>query len=84
MDIDDIIKKKFKDLDKFLTDEMYKTAGNDLIKIMIRVLGKEYARDWYFSKATGLNYERPYDYCRQGKQKEVEKLLGRIEDSVVS
>jgi hypothetical protein len=82
MDIDDIIKTKFKGLDKFLTEEMYQTAGKELVDKMIEVLETKDVRGWYYSETRGLNYERPYDYCRKGKQKEVKKLLGRIEHGI--
>lgn len=85
MDTDDFLKTEGYKLDKFLTGEMYRTAGKDLVDIIIKVLeSKEKARHWFYSKITGLNYERPYDYCRKGKQKEIETLLGRIEHGVFS
>ncbi len=84
MNIDDILKQeKFKELDLFLTEEMQKVAGKDLVKKMISVWeSKEIARNWFYNNAIALGGKRPYDYCKEGKTKEVEDLLGRIEYGV--
>ncbi|MBI5065976.1 DUF2384 domain-containing protein [Candidatus Woesearchaeota archaeon] len=84
MDIEDLLaQEKFKELDKFLNEEMINYAGKDLIEKMTKVWGnKEVARKWFYSNALALGNERPYDYCKKGKQKEVNDLLGRIEYGV--
>lgn len=77
MQINDILKQeKFKDLNLFLTKEMYDCAKGDLVRKMIDVLDNETnAREWFYSPAKGLGGKRPYDYCKQGKNSEVEDLI---------
>ncbi|MBI4919197.1 DUF2384 domain-containing protein [archaeon] len=86
MNIDDILKQeKFKELDVFLNEEMIKLAGQDLVKKMTSIWGSEKAaRDWFYSSALGLGDKRPYDYCKEGKKKDVEALLGRIAYDIYS
>lgn len=81
MNIDDILKKeRFRDLDLFLNKEMYKTAGKKLVGKMIEIFGTEIiARDWFYSPSTVFENKRAYDFCKDGKIPEVEKVLGRIE-----
>ncbi len=59
MDIDDILKRKrFKSLDKYLTEEMHATAGELLVSKMIDVFESEArARDWFYSKLMPLNFK---------------------------
>ncbi len=77
MDIDDFLKlEKFKDLDKFLTEEMYRIAGKDMVDEVIDCVGSEdLAKQWFYSKNSELNNERPYDYWLDGKQKEIEEMI---------
>lgn len=77
MNIDDFLKRKqFLDLDEYLTSEMERTAGEDLISQMIIFLKtKEKARDFYFSNNRALGGVRPYDVCREGKQDVVRTIL---------
>lgn len=81
MNITDILERKeFKELDNFLNDEMGKYAGEKVIDKMTEVFGnRTIARDWFYSNALALGDKRPYDYCKEGKKKDVEDLLGRIE-----
>jgi len=80
MQINDILKQeKFKDLNSFLTKEMYDCAGDNLVRKMIDVLDNEInAREWFYSHVRGLGGERPYDYCKKGKNSEVEDLIMRL------
>ncbi|PIN80860.1 hypothetical protein COV11_03170 [Candidatus Woesearchaeota archaeon CG10_big_fil_rev_8_21_14_0_10_30_7] len=86
MYIDDLLKQdKFKELDTFLSEEMHKYAGNDLVKQMLKIWESEAsARNWFYSKIIALGNKRPYDFCKEGKIKEVSNLLGRIEHGVYS
>ncbi|MDP3966063.1 MAG: MbcA/ParS/Xre antitoxin family protein [archaeon] len=78
MKIEDILKEeRFKELDLFLTEEMKKFAGNDLIQKMKEVIGEEDARNWFYSPYLGG--KRPYDYCKEGNTSEVRDILSRIE-----
>lgn len=81
MNIDDILKRKqFKVLDEYLTSEMSRTAGDDLVSQIEDTFGTaENARDWYFSKIASLGGERPYDVCKRGDKKLVEDILVRID-----
>ncbi len=86
MEIDDILKKeRFKELDSFLTEEMHRYAGDDLVKKMKDALGAgNSARSWFYSPLISLGGKRPYDYCKNGNLSEIEDLLGRIEHGVYS
>lgn len=86
MRIDDLLKtKQFKELDLFLTKEMVKYAGIELFQKMIEVLENETsAKNWFYSPLSSLDGKRPYDYCKEGKLSEVEKVLGRFEHGVYS
>ena len=86
MDIEDLLNtQKGKEFSKYLTDEMYRTAGGTLVKKMTRVIGSEtYAKSWYYTGLIALNGQRPYDFCKSGRNSEIEDLLGRIEHSVLS
>ena len=87
MNIDDILKQKqFKPLDKYLTKEMYKTAGQDLVSRIRDVLEttEKGARDWFYSEIIALGGKRPYDFCKEGNYQEIENLLGRMEYGVYS
>ncbi len=84
MNINDILKQeRFKELDLFLTQEMYHYAGDGLVKKMIDLLETEdSARDWFYSSLKSLGGKRPYDYCKKGDISEVENLIGRIAHGV--
>ena len=86
MNIDDFLKrKKFRNLDEYLTDEMHKRAGDDLVSQMIDVFEtKEDARNWFYSPLIALGGKRPYDLCKEGNIQEVENELGRIEHGIYS
>ncbi len=71
---------KNRDLEK----EMYNVAGKDLVERMIEVLGKENYLEWFYSPNTVLNNKKPYDFCKEGKQSEVDDLIGRLEHGVFS
>jgi len=87
MNINDILTEKFGidfgEVDKYLTEEMYSTAGEKLVEEMERVLGNEdKAKDWYFSEIPGLEYKRPYDHCKEDSKKgrrKIRETLARIE-----
>lgn len=86
MEIDDILKEeKFKELDSFLTEEMQRYAGDNLINKMKSTMGTENrARNWFYSPLVSLKGKRPYDYCKNGNLSEVEYMLGRMECGVYS
>tara|TARA_Y100000310_G_scaffold345695_1_gene468433 strand:+ start:15700 stop:15960 length:261 start_codon:yes stop_codon:yes gene_type:complete len=86
MKIDDLLGlEQFKELDLFLTQEMHRLAGDDLVERMTNVLeNEENARDWFYSPIKSLDDKRPYDYCKDGKISEVENVLNRIEHGVYS
>lgn len=86
MEIDDILKgERFRELDSFLTEEMHRYAGDDLVKKMNEVMGTENrARNWFYSPLVHLGGERPYDYCKNGNLSEIEEMLGRIESGIYS
>ena len=87
MDIDDFLKlKKFQVLDEYLTSEMNRTAGDDLVSRMMDVLEttEKGARDWFYSEIIALGGKRPYDFCKEGNYQEIENLLGRMEYGVYS
>ncbi len=87
MNIDDFLKRKqFQVLDEYLTSEMNRTAGEDLVSRMKDVFEarEEEVRDWYFSNIGALGGKRPYDVCKEGNSQEVEKILSRIEHGVYS
>jgi len=84
MNIDDFLKRKqFQVLDEYLTSEMSRTAGDDLVSRMIGCFETpEKARDWYYSPSWALGGERPYDICKRGDGNLVRDELGRIEYGV--
>ena len=86
MDIGDILKsERFGALDKYLTDEMNATAGENLISMMRSVLGsEEKIRNWYFSEHMALGGKRPYDLCKEGNREKVEDELNCIEYGIFS
>lgn len=86
MNIDDFLKRKqFRYLNEFLTDEMHRKAGDDLVSQMIGVFKtKEKARNWFYSPLLALGSKRPYDLCKEGNRQEVEEVLGRIEYGIYS
>jgi len=80
MRIEDMLgQKRFKKLDVHLTQEMYRLAGDDLVKKMIDVWKTENdARNWFYSPLQILEGKRPYDYCKNDNISEVENILGEI------
>ena len=80
MDIDDILlDPKFKELDSFLTKEMYKLSDVYLLDNMYDVFGGQVnARNWFYSKSKQFNHKRPYDLCKEGRIEEVKDEIGRI------
>ncbi len=84
MDIEDILKEKFnidfKKVDEFLIQEMNIYAGKFLVKRIEEVFkNKQKSKQWYFSKIRSLGDKRPYDLCKEGEHKKVEKILKSIE-----
>ncbi len=84
MDIDDILEEKFnidfKKVDEILKQEMEIYAGKFLIKRIEKVFGdKQKSKQWYFSKIRSLGNKRPYDLCKEGEHKKIEKILTTIE-----
>ena len=86
MNIDDFLKQKqFQILDEYLTSEMNRTAGEDLVSQIIDFFETpEKARDWYFSSNRALGGERPYDICKRGDGNVVLDELGRIDHGIYS
>lgn len=87
MNIDDFLQQEsFKCLDEHLTKEMYNSAGKNLVSRIIEVLEvtEVEARDWFYSSRIALGGKRPYDLCKEGNSREVEKILSRIEHGVYS
>lgn len=83
MNINDLLKEKAPNLDSFLTEEMYKLAGDHLMSKMMDFWETEQnSREWFYSNQRSLGNKRPYDYCLQGKKQEVEDFLGRLEHGV--
>ena len=67
----------------FLTKEMHKYAGTDLVKKMNNVFGNEGgARNWFYSPLVSLGNKRPYDYCKKGNLFKIGELLGCMEYGV--
>ncbi|MBN2880678.1 DUF2384 domain-containing protein [Candidatus Woesearchaeota archaeon] len=81
MNIDDILERKeFSGLDRFLTNEMKKSAGLDLLNRMNYVFGsRKSTRDWFYSNIPSLGGARPYDLCKSGKQLDVYEVLEKLE-----
>ena len=85
MDIDDILKQpRFKDLDNFLTEEMDRVAGKELVARIGEIFEKENVRDWFYSSIPAFGGSRPYDYCKNGEHEKVKDVLGRIEWGIYS
>jgi uncharacterized protein (DUF2384 family) len=64
-------------------DEILKVAGEDLIKKAVELLGdKTSCERWFNSKVRGLGDKTPYEFCHQGKIKDVSNLIGRLEHGV--
>ena len=84
MDIDDLLlDPKFKELDSFLSKEMYRLSDTELIEEMRSVFDDEvYFRNWFYSNIHSMDNKRPYDLCKEGKLEEVKDVLGRIKYSV--
>ncbi|MBT3690996.1 DUF2384 domain-containing protein [Candidatus Woesearchaeota archaeon] len=86
MDINDILRKEeFRELENFLNREMHTLAGDFLMGRMLEVFNSGLVvRNWFYSKLPALDYDRPYDYCKDGRGREVEEVLGRIEHGIYS
>jgi len=87
MNIDDILSEKFgvdfEKVNKYLTKEMYSTAGEELVEYMEDVFeDREKAKNWYFSRIPALGYKRPYDFCKEGKNQEIKYELNRIDRGI--
>ena len=84
--VDFIKQKKCKPLNKYLTQKMYNSAGEDLLSHMLDVFDtvEENALNWFYSPLIALGGKRPYDICKEGNFQEVEKILSRIEYGVYS
>ena len=79
MNINDILDlPEFDSLDRFLTEEMRKTAGRKIMKMMRKTFQEEYMRDWYYTDLTVFNGKRAYDMCKENKHKEVYRILNHI------
>jgi hypothetical protein len=85
MQIEDILQEReFKALDEYLTRLMDKTAGEELVKMMVITHGNfTKARDWYFSNNTSLGGKRPYDLCAEQNYGKVEYILGLIKNDSI-
>ena len=87
MNINDILENRFGidfgEVDRYLTEEMYSTAGKKLVEEMEKVFGNEdKAKSWYFSEVPSLGHKRPYDYGKEYSERGREKIretLSRIE-----
>lgn len=65
--------------------QIKKIAGRQLLESAIETFGsKSECERWFNSPAYGLGNNTPYEFCRQGKRKEVSNLIGRIEYGVYS
>jgi uncharacterized protein (DUF2384 family) len=79
MNIDDFLaKEEFNKLDDLLTNEMHNTMSENLIKRMVNLFSSEKkARDWFYSENPYLK-KRPYDFCKEGHEFQVELILANI------
>jgi uncharacterized protein (DUF2384 family) len=86
MNIDDILKKsEYSNLNHFLTNEMHRSAGVDLVKRMFGVFkDQSKSRDWFYSNNVALGNRRPYDLCKEGNGSLVEVIVNRIEYGIYS
>jgi len=86
MNIDDILsRQEFREIDDFLNQEMLSSAGDFLVGRMLEVFEDDSkVRNWFYSELKVLDNQRPYDYCLDGREYEVEQLLGRIEYGLIS
>lgn len=51
-------------------NQILKVAGRNLVNQTIKTLGgKDECERWFNSRVMGLNWETPYDFCREGKKK---------------
>ncbi|NPE26948.1 DUF2384 domain-containing protein [Methanococcoides sp. SA1] len=76
--------RRFRRLDRALTREMYEVARGPLVERIMDVFecSEGEARNWFYDSAFGLDGDTPYNYCKDGKFREVEDLLGRIEHGI--
>ena len=89
MNIDDLLRgrqfQSSEELEKYLSGEMEKTAGEDLISQMNEVFETpEKARAWYFSNSRALSGKRPYDLCQNGDIELVREELERLDWGIYS
>ena len=84
MNIDDLLlDPQFKEMDSFLSKEMYRLSDTELLEEMRNVFEDEvYFRNWFYSNIHSLGNKRPYDLCKEGKSEEVKDVLGRIKYGV--
>ena len=91
MNIDDFFdgflkQKECKSLNKYLTQEMQQSAGEDLISQMINVFdgAEENALNWFYTPLIALGGKRPYDICKEDKHELVKTILYHIEYGIYS
>lgn len=83
--ISGLSKGEFQALEKKLFDEMYRSAGRELVKKMFNVLAtRENCIGWFYMPKPGLGNKSPCDYCKAGKHSDISDLLDRIEYGVIS
>ncbi|MBC8435144.1 hypothetical protein H8D91_01435 [archaeon] len=84
MGIDDILMQEgFGEAVDRLYELMEETAGHDLVQEMEEFFGSEIiAKEWFYSTPKALGGKRPYDYCVEGKQEELSKVIVRLSNGV--
>lgn len=80
MEVEDFLKHlDFKGVSEYLHTEMYRNTTHVITQRIGWAFRVETdARRWFFSRLPVLDFQRPYDLCKDGETIEIEDLLERM------